>query len=254
VKLHKLIKGNSKAVCLWSDISPYPAVLEIVTHLENGVILNNKKEQNYKINNKIYDKFYAKPVTNCDNLDEFKLIIFWRNPYYRLFSEYLETHSPNDTHLEFERSFSSYIEHKTEDCTQEEVNKIKEWILTHFEKKVSSLNTFVALLPNRISSTLSLFYDTSVVERIYKFIWRKQYYDKIKHLHEKTNNIFNNIYRIENNADKNQIKQISAIDIHKSYKYPNIRTVFSDATLTKIDFLIKNELEFFRNIEINFDL
>jgi len=56
MKLHKLIKGNSKAVCLWSDISPYPAVLEIVTHLENGVILNNKKEQNYKINNKIYDK------------------------------------------------------------------------------------------------------------------------------------------------------------------------------------------------------
>ena len=252
MRSHKLTKPNLNAVCLWSDLSPYPSTLEIVSNLEGGILFNNKTLYNYKINNKIYNKFYAKPVKTTEDLTNCKVVLFWNNPYYRILSEYLINcvFCRNITNREM--SFASYIENKTKDLYQHEIIQIKNWILTNINQNIEQINIFVASLSHSIFSNLSLYYDSEVVGDLYKFLWRKGAYEKIKHLYKTDLNKMPCTHIDAEEIDSLTPKELLFLLTEHGQHYFESQTFFSTNTLIKINSLIKEELCFFNSIQINF--
>lgn len=231
MKYHQLIKYNTKAVFAWSELFPQPSAMQIITHLDSGVIFNNKRVSNYDINNYIYNKFYYKPIDTSFEPNSFKLILFWRNPYFRLISEYLKQFNLNENQIHVS-AFEKFIDEQTEDPTQHEIKQFDDFIIRYFQhhETLNNTNFFIAFLPNSFLPTSNLFYDPNIIESLYKFIWRKKAFEKIKqiYLHHATDNM------------------ITATDI--------LQTLLTDLILQKINKLIKRELSFFDKFQIKFNI
>jgi hypothetical protein len=231
MKYHQLIKYKTKAIFAWSDLFPYPSVMQIITHLESGVIFNNKRVSNYKLNDYIYNKFYHKPIDTSFELNSFKLILFWRNPYFRLLSDYFEKYNLNTNQFS-ELTFERFIVEQTEDFTQHEIMLLDKFIMQNFQlyENLNASNCFVAFLPNSFSTTSNLFYQPDIIESLYEFVWRKKAFEKINHIysHHAKDNI------------------ITTTDI--------LQTLFNEFILQKINKLIETELSFFHKLQINFNI
>ena len=229
MKFHLLTKYQSRAICVWSDLLPNPAALQIVAHLESNNIFNNNTESNYNINKFVFDKFHYKPINTDYDTSTFKLLIFWRNPYYRLLSEYLHYNTAKTIDA---MTFAEFIEQKPIDIFNAEIVQLNNFLQKYF-RDYSSLNQqnyMIALLPNRIINEYKVFYEIDIVEALYKFIWRKKAYEKMRHLYlkqSKSNCTFNVL----------EVQQFFPLSIKK-----------------KIDNLISDEILLFDKFHVNFKL
>ena len=107
---HKITASN--LIVLWGQKCGATHLKEILMHIESGSYYNNRG--NDHVTHSIYHRYYKSPLE--DNLDQYtndEVLLFGRNPYYRILSLYVDkyvmTNSPTPDIGDCIQTFNEFI-------------------------------------------------------------------------------------------------------------------------------------------------
>ena len=86
---YHVINNPINVIFAWDEDCGFASSLSIITHLSKGPILNNICAKFLDINSEIYKTFYESPLIEGVDYTNYKLVLFGRNPYCKLVSQYL---------------------------------------------------------------------------------------------------------------------------------------------------------------------
>lgn len=214
-----------KTVFAWREESGVFSLYQPILHLDFGCIIDNTSTNTAKHISAIFHKYYKNILeTTTDLKHHTKVVLFWRNPYQRIISEFLnKDYCPTDDQF----SLDLFVEN----LDQTDINASLNTYRT-FRQKNSNLKEHIVLLPNSLLPANRLFHTSSAIHVLYQFLWREKAYDAIKFLYTSTT---------------------PTLDLHNDM-YKHVREKFlSKDFINKINQKISPELEFFKSKQINFN-
>ena len=244
---YHVVNNPINAIFAWDEDCGFASLLSIITHLSKGPILNNACAKFLDINSKIYKTFYESPLVEGVDYSNYKLVLFGRNPYCKLVSQYLSKYvflnserSVTDFTLTFEQ-FINNISNQAEagfdsfDSLWQQINK-------HNNKRT----THVVMLPDSPLPDNMVFHDKISVQEIYKFCWRKNLYLQIDRLfsHDENPSLLNakkclsSLYKMV----PEQLNLLISSDV-----LLDTASFFSNKLKLTADNLVADELNFYKN-------
>lgn len=178
----------------------------------------------------------SQPINIINNFDQYKHILFTRNPYKRIVSGFLDCYVQNEKYEDFmpDLTFSKFLD----DLTTNDFNNIDH---LHFQKQLSDFYNKDVIF-DRVFDIESIDYD--YLNSLFKF----QTNDNIL----KSFRISGHHIKYDKDLMLENADQLTTTELRKMKLLPNSLSFLNDKNKEKIYNYYKNDIDFFSSIGINY--
>ena len=225
---YHLSNERLKALFAWRKESGISSIYQLIIHLDYGPIINNHESKTSNHIEEIYCDYYSNKLQefNLNKYMNFKTILFWRNPYKRILSEFFQHCELNCIQITEEKllGFIQSLDNSSFCESLHHFENINKQIKSHLTEKI-------VLLPESYLPSSKLFHDRQQVKTIYEFLWKLYAFNFVSQLYKP-----------------------SITPEEQNHKTEIISKIISTKIQNKLNSLLSEELRFFKDRNIEFNL